>query len=50
MHWERVGGAGNAKKKKKKKPIACLGRDRGFLVAIECRKCQEQAATGFESR
>ena len=26
-------------KKKKKKTIACLGRDRGFLVAIECRKC-----------
>ena len=36
--------------KKKKKATACFGRDKRFLVAIECRKCQEQATAGFGRR
>ena len=36
--------------KKKKMATACSGRDKRFLVAIECRKCQEQATAGFGRR
>ena len=34
----------------KKQATACLGCDRGFLVVIKCRKCQEHAIAGFGSR
>ena len=37
-------------RKCQKHTTACLGHDRGFLVATECRKCQEQATASFGSQ